>query len=477
MTVTIASFAFLLLVGAVYYLFPKAARKYILALAGILYAFKVNLLAAGSVVIVSVLAYGGALLIYYSKLRLKGRLSKALTCIFAFIFSLNLLLIKYIPAYYGRFFSGDSIFTKIVMPVGFSFYVFQVISYIVDVYRGSAIPSRNPIDVLLYLSFFPKFVSGPIERWHKFNGQVKKLKTVSFFDANRWIRVVYYLLFGCFLKMVVADRIGAYVDRIFDGYSNYGSLILVMGALFYTVQIYCDFAGYSYVAVGAALLFGIELSPNFEMPYCSKNITEFWRRWHMSLSSFLLDYVYIPLGGNKKGHLKKQINTMIVFLVSGLWHGTGLNFVAWGLLHGLYSVADSGMRRRGINLLRKGVLGNIITFLEVSFAWIFFRSTSLRASLKYIYCMMTNGLRLGKFTSDLSVIELKISEIIVIMVLVIIVMLLDYIAYRLDECIPEMISAKEQTYRYIVFYLLFVAVMILGIYGPDMGSRLIYMQF
>ncbi|WP_034465976.1 MBOAT family O-acyltransferase [Butyrivibrio proteoclasticus] len=477
MTVTIASLVFLICAVIVYYVVPKRFRKYFLCAVSLAYGIKLSALTFISVLITGVLAYLGALII--QKLRIKEKTIglKVVTYSLVALFSLSLLLLKYILAYSSSLFPEGSLLTKVIMPFGYSFYVFQVISYIVDVKRGTTEPSRNPIDVLLYLSFFPKFVSGPIERFGRFEAQIKALPDVRITDVTRWKRAIYYLLYGAFMKLVIADRLGIYVDRVFDGYHQYGFIILLATALAYTIQIYCDFAGYSYIAIGAGLAFGIEIVKNFDMPYSANNITEFWRRWHMSLSSWLTDYLYIPLGGNRKGLLRKLINTMIVFVICGIWHGAGIKFIFWGCLHGTYSAIDSILKSRGVTFIRSGRLGRIITFIEVSFAWVFFKSTSLMSGLKYFVSMFRNGLGIENLSVDLARIELKNIEIIVIIVLTIAITLLDRFSYNRGVSIPELVAKQKQSVRCVVFYLLFVTIMILGIYGPDMGSRLIYMQF
>lgn len=477
MTVTIVSLAFLICAIIVYYVVPKKFRKYFLCVASLAYGMKLSPLTFISVMVVGALAYFGAIFVFQLRKREKETSCKVVAYVLVALFSLSLLLLKCIPAYSSSLFPEESLFRKVIMPFGYSFYVFQVISYIVDVKRGTTEASRNPVDLLLYLSFFPKFVSGPIERFGRFEGQIKALSEVRFRDLTRWKRAIYYLLYGTFMKLVIADRLGIYVDRVFDGYHQYGLIILLATALAYTVQIYCDFAGYSYIAIGAGLAFGIEIVKNFDMPYSASNITEFWRRWHMSLSSWLTDYIYIPLGGNRKGLLRKLINTMIVFIICGIWHGAGIKFIFWGCLHGTYSAIDSILKSRGVTFGRTGRLGRIITFIEVSFAWVFFKATSLRAGVMYFVSMFKNGLGIQNLSEDLARIELKNIEIIVIIILTVAITLLDRFSYNRGVSIPELVAKQKQTVRCVVFYLLFVTIMILGIYGPDMGSRLIYMQF
>lgn len=209
-----------------------------------------------------------------------------------------------------------SVLTRLVMPIGFSFYLFQIISYFVDIYRGNAKAERNFWNLALWLSYFPKLISGPIEREHDFLPQLQNVRNVKFWHTGRISVSLSYVLWGYFLKIVIADRLMPMVDRIFDNPGGFDSFFLVLGAVLYTFQIYCDFAGYSYIAVGLSELFGIHLTMNFKEPYTAQSMTDFWRRWHISLSSWLRDYLYIPLGGNRKGKRVSFLRATGVFLLA-----------------------------------------------------------------------------------------------------------------------------------------------------------------
>ncbi|WP_051525942.1 MBOAT family O-acyltransferase [Butyrivibrio proteoclasticus] len=476
MTVGVTSVLYALVICILFYILRGNSRKYLLAVASILYIYSLNRLAGAVVLFVSVFTWAVGLLVSIWQKK-SERAATGIMSVAVSIFVLSLLILKYFPAYFSQGAAEDSFLSKILMPIGYSFYVFQAISYIVDVKRKSVKPTTNIADVVLYLAWFPKFVSGPIERWNGFNDQIKNACCAKLIDKDRWKRVFYYTLYGAFMKVVIADRLGIYVDKIFDGAELLGSNWLLLGALFYTVQIYCDFAGYSYFAIGVSKAFGIDLVMNFDMPYCSQNITEFWRRWHMSLSSWLRDYVYIPLGGNRKGPARKIINTMIVFLICGMWHGAGKNFIVWGLLHGVFSAVDSICRDKGFSIIRKGVVGTIITFLEASFAWIFFRASSLSAGLRYVKAMFTHFAGYISFAENMENINLVMIEMVVIIVSILCIAVLDRIAYNGKSNIPEMIASLTQGRRYIVCYLLLMILVIFGIYGPDISTRLIYMEF
>lgn len=218
---------------------------------------------------------------------------------------------------------------NIYMPIGISFYTFTAVGYLIDVYRGKA-AQRNFGQVALFVSFFPNIISGPIERYDGLLKQIKELKTVRLFDYQRITQGIIVMLWGYFLKMVIADRAAIFVDGVFDYYWMYGSIELIMASILYALQIYCDFASYSLIALGAAKIMGLNVIRNFDTPYLAVSIKDFWRRWHISLSSWLRDYIYISLGGSRCSKIRRYVNLMITFLVSGIWHGASWNYIAWG---------------------------------------------------------------------------------------------------------------------------------------------------
>lgn len=325
-----------------------------------------------------------------------------------------------------------------------------------------------------YFAFFPKLVSGPIEREQAFLPQMKKLEEVTLRDRGRLSTAFAYLLWGYFMKMVVADRLAATVNRIFAAPASFDSFWLLLGAFFYTIQIYCDFAGYSYIAVGCAKIFGIQLTQNFKEPYFAAGISDFWRRWHISLSTWLRDYLYIPLGGGRKGLFLKGVNTMMVFLACGAWHGNGANFLAWGLLHGLYSIAEACGKRKGWKLLSsKGV-----TFLEVAFAWIFFRADSLKAAFSYIGRMFTAGIFPENWRQTRMDLGLSAVEILLVVTGIGTVWAVDWLCTKKQLQMPVLVQKKQNAVRYLVFYLLMVFIFIFGVYGPGYSAeQFIYMRF
>ena len=258
--------------------------------------------------------------------------------------------------------------SDLALPIGISFYTFQTMSYTIDVYRGNLRPENSLLKFSLYVSFFPQLVAGPIERATKMLPQISELKSLTISMS-----MLYLILTGFFRKMVLADNLGIYVDSAWEDVSELNVVNCLIASAAFSLQIYFDFSGYSRIARGLAGMFGIDLMVNFDYPYGSKSLREFWRRWHISLSTWFRDYVYFPLGGNRLSKFSNNRNLIIVFLVSGIWHGANMTFIVWGLLHGLFLILETN----------KG-FGKILTWLFLMFTWIFFRSPSLDNAFAFI---------------------------------------------------------------------------------------------
>lgn len=229
----------------------------------------------------------------------------------------------------------------LLLPVGISFYTFQALSYTFDVYRGSIKAEKNILRYALFVSFFPQLVAGPIERSGNLLCQIQKVKEAEVWDFERVRDGLLLMFFGLFLKLVIADRASILVNQVYGNYGNYGFFELAVASVLFAFQIYCDFGGYTNIARGAAQVMGFSLMQNFRQPYFATNIRDFWRRWHISLTSWFTDYLYIPLGGNRKGNIRQYFNILIVFCISGLWHGASWHFVAWGFLHAVYQIVGN----------------------------------------------------------------------------------------------------------------------------------------
>ncbi len=285
-----------------------------------------------------------------------------------------------------EFFGGslDYLHLNIILPVGISFYTFQTMSYTIDIYRKRLEPTSNLIDFAVFVSFFPQLVAGPIERASNLLPQIAKVPLPTRDQIQKGLVLI---VFGLFKKVMIGDTTGRIVDHIFTQPDIYRSPELLAALILFSIQIYADFSGYSSIARGTAKLLGIELMKNFEQPYLSQNITEFWRRWHISLSSWLKDYLYISLGGNRKGVNRTYVNLMITMLLGGLWHGASWNFVIWGGLHGIYLAIHKLMlgkkktvdsyHYQGVKSLLRYLMNTSFTYLLVLFTWLFFRATDL----------------------------------------------------------------------------------------------------
>jgi len=288
---------------------------------------------------------------------------------------------------------------KVILPVGISFYTFHGLSYVIDIYKKRIEPERNFIDYGLFVGFFPLLVAGPIERATHLLPQIKRPRT---FDYNKAVDGLKQILWGLFKKIVIADTCAAYVNTVFNDPAHMPGSAHVLAAVFFAFQIYCDFSGYSDIALGTARLLGIELLRNFAFPYFSRDIAEFWRRWHISLSTWFRDYLYIPLGGSKVGTWKKIRNVFIIFLVSGFWHGANWTFIFWGGLNALFILPSVIFKtnRNNLDIVAKGrltptfreLVSMVVTFGLTDLAWIFFRSKNIRSAFQFIGTIFSRSL-------------------------------------------------------------------------------------
>lgn len=278
----------------------------------------------------------------------------------------------------------------IILPVGISFYTFHGLSYIIDIYQKKIEPTKNIVDYSLFVSFFPLLVAGPIERASHLLPQIQKKRRFNYDSSIDGLRQI---LWGFFKKMVIADNCAIFVNNTFAGYENLPAGALIISAVLFTIQIYCDFSGYSDIALGVARLLGFNLLKNFNFPYFSRDIAEFWRRWHISLTTWFRDYIYIPLGGSRTSKSKVIRNTFIIFLISGLWHGANWTFIAWGFLHACFflPLLIIGKNRKNLGVAAEGKVlpslkefSNILaTFIIVTIAWILFRASNIEEAISY----------------------------------------------------------------------------------------------
>lgn len=376
----------------------------------------------------------------------------------------------------------------VLLPVGISFYTFQALGYVLDVWREEIPAERNFFRYALFVSFFPQLVAGPIERSKNL---MRQLYEPHFFDAERARDGLLLMGWGFFQKLVLADRIAILVTDVYENFTAYSGLQILLATVLFAFQIYCDFGGYSDIAVGAARVMGFTLTRNFKSPYYALTVSEFWRCWHISLTTWFRDYVYIPLGGNRCGKVKKYRNLLLTFAASGLWHGARWSFVAWGLLNGLYQVAGDLTRPLRTKLLERlhvrmdcasfRLIQRFWTFLFVDFAWLFFRAEGFAIALQMLRHGITHLDFYAFFSPDtlLGINTMALSEknFCVMLAGLLLLIWVDYLKKRQVD-LKGMLARQNIWFRWLVYYGLIFAVLIFGIYGPEYdASAFIYFQF
>lgn len=375
-----------------------------------------------------------------------------------------------------------------LLPVGISFYTFQALGYLIDVYRGDTEPEKNPFRYALFVSFFPQLVAGPVERSGSLLQQLRNVDKIKLWNYDRVASGLAMMVWGLFQKMVIADRFAIFVDAVFGNIFACGTVETVLGAVGFSLQIYCDFAGYSSVAIGAARVMGFELMENFNTPYFSVSIADFWHRWHISLSTWFRDYVYIPLGGNRCSKVKKYRNLFVTFLTSGLWHGANWTYVIWGGLHGLYQIAGDCLKpvkakiaeRCGIKTDAESYrLGQIlITFCLTAFAWIFFRAESVAEALYYLQRMFTRWNPWVLFDQSLYTWGLDMTEFHILSASLVALFVVDLIRYRKQKDIGNFLQKQNLWFCWTVIIALIISILVYGEYGVQFDSKqFIYFAF
>lgn len=389
----------------------------------------------------------------------------------------------------GRF--GISIIENefnLLLPVGISFYTFQALGYVIDVYRKDINAEFNLFKYALFVSFFPQLVAGPIERSGNLIKQLNAADKIKLWNYERIVRGFMIMVWGFFMKVVIADRAAIVVNNIFDNFYMMNSSALIMGAVLFAVQIYCDFASYSTIAIGASQIMGFKLMDNFDTPYFAMSIKEFWRRWHISLSTWFRDYLYIPLGGNRKGVFRKHLNTMIVFLVSGLWHGANWTYIVWGGLHGAYQIigdltapAKKKLETRfqvNTKAASYKFIKVTVTFALTCFAWIFFRADSISVALTYIERLFTRLDPWSLTTGLLYSIGLDRQEMNILLISIAVLLFVDIMKYKNNIRFENITDKQNFWVRGLTIFVLIFVIIIFGAYGFNFDAQqFIYFQF
>lgn len=482
------------------FLIPKKAR-YIWLLAASYYFYmgwnaKYALLLAFSTAV----TWLSGLLLDLCRQKRSGDGAKKMVVAVSFLLNLGILgFFKYfdfalsnLNMIFGRF--GQGIVEKpfdLVLPVGISFYTFQALSYTVDVYREDIEAEKNILKYALFVSFFPQLVAGPIERSKNLLIQIHRMDHTGgkqLLQPDRIASGLVIMLWGYFLKLVIADRIAVLVNTVFDSWYFYGTVELIFAAAAFSIQIYCDFAGYSTIAIGAAKVMGFELMENFNTPYFAQSIQDFWRRWHISLSTWFKDYLYIPLGGNRCKTVRRHMNLMITFLVSGLWHGASWHYVVWGGIHGIYQIigaqtrsfrdrvyTKAGVRRDSFSFqFGRGV----ITFLLTTFAWIFFRAESLYQSLSYIARIFTKPDWWVLSDGSLYQLGLAREDMNILLAALVVLLLVSIVKYKKQDALDLFLSKQCTWFQWAAIGGLFSFIFLFGVYGPGYdAAQFIYFQF
>lgn len=375
---------------------------------------------------------------------------------------------------------------RLMLPIGISFWTFQTIAYLVDVYRGRIEPVRNVVSYAAAVTFFPVVTAGPITRVQHL---VPQLQERHRFDFSAFRSGVLLIGRGFFKKLMVADRLAVFVASVFDDPRSHGGttegLLFSVAAVFFAIQLYCDFSGYTDIVRGSARLFGVELPLNFRAPYFARDVRDFWRRWHMSLMDWLRDYVYIPLGGNRKGALRRDVNVLAVFLLSGLWHGAGLTYLVWGALNGAYMIVgektaaarEALLARWGIDRDGFGhrVTQTLITFGLITFAWVFFRAGSMGDAIYMVQRMFIPTVWIF-FDGTMLEQGLSYSELMIALVSAGVVWLLDWASLRTD--LYAALVRQPGYLRWAVYYALILVVVVFGHYGGTYdAAHFVYFRF
>ncbi len=473
---SVAFAIFLPIVFILYWILPAKSRWILLLAASYYFYMGWNAKYIVLIFAVTVISYICAIII--EKIH-DTRIKKMCILLSAFI----ILGILFLYKYFNFFFNNLTIIAdkfsiklnpyvlKLVLPVGISFYTFQTLSYIIDVYRGEIKAEKHFGYYAAFVSFFPQLVAGPIERASNLLPQIKKEHDFKYEKASYGAKL---MAIGYFKKIVLADTLAQYVDTVFSDVYSYHGFTLFLTSLFFTVQIYCDFSGYSDIAVGTAKMFGIDLMDNFNSPYFSVSMHDFWRRWHISLSSFFRDYVYIPMGGSRCGKIRNMINLLATFLLSGLWHGASWNYIVWGGLHGGLQIFENITHLKSKPHGKWIWCGRVLaTFMAINVTWVFFR-TSINEAFYVIKNMFQGILDPGfYFISGLEGMKIDRYSLITIFIFILLLLIYDYISLEKDIILT--VSRYPLAWRWL-FYVIFLLVICI-FSRKGVATEFVYFQF
>ena len=482
---TFNSFGFLIfypIVLILYFVLPKKFTKYMLLIASYYFYLAWNIKLAGLIIFTTCVSYFCARIIEKNESKKVKKWCIVITLIASlgvlFFFKYYNFVADSASFVFGLFTGMQYDWTlNLVLPVGISFYTFQTLSYAIDVYRGNEKCERDFITYALYVSFFPQLVAGPIERP---GNLIPQLKVKNEFKKENVELGLQQMAVGFFKKIVVADLIAEYVNPVFNNASQTTGFGVMLGSILFAIQIYCDFSGYSDIAIGCSKIMGINLMQNFNEPYRARSIKDFWNRWHISLSTWLRDYLYFPLGGSRCSKPRHMFNIFIVFLASGLWHGANWTFVLWGVFHGVIRILEELLKPTRTKLLEKmGIKENnkgliifetLFTFIIVCFSWIIFRANNISDLGTLLSKLFTS---FGGFTETLNYMGLSLSAIICTILSIVVMFLFDRILTNKDKVYPTSLMSKS-TIAWSVWAIAIAWMLLLSIGG---ASTFIYFQF
>ena len=473
---------FLPLVVFLYYLVPHKYRWAILLAASLFFYASFSVWMLPWLIFAILISFGSGLLIEYgNNFPETGSARRRLGIVLGTVpLIASLFLFKYLNFFIDQIGTLGSLLgiscqmprVDWITPVGISFIVFQTLGYLFDVYTGKSKASKHLGKYALFIAFFPHLAQGPIERSDTLLPQIDEKHTFEYDSARRALVLIF---FGVFKKVVVANRLTVLVDTVFSDVASYTGLSCWVAALFYSFQIYCDFSGYTDIALGSAALMGFRLKENFRMPYLATSISDFWRRWHISLSNWFRDYIYIPLGGNRVSEFRWALNVLIVFLVSGIWHGAAWTFILWGALHGLFQIIGKYKFKLTSKLIKSDSvfikpLRILMTFSLVTILWILFRASSVSD-----FFVMIKGMFTFAPGSDLLALGMNKNELLLSFVLILFMILFDLMQSKFD--VIDAVERLPLPFRWTIYLIFLFAIIMFGRYGNLSASSFIYFQF
>ncbi len=477
---------FLIIVLSLYYILPYKYRWYLLLIGSCIFYMAWRIEFIFLILFSSFFNYYIGLLIerYEKNSKLILTIGLIINFLILFIFKYSIFINHSFMSIYNYFNIPYPIKDfDIVLPMGISFYTFQATSYTIDIYRKRYKAEKNILKLSLYIMFFPQLVAGPIERADNLLNQLFLNHKFNIYNVSIGIKI---MLIGYFKKIVIADRVAILVNTVYNSPYDYNGISFIIATIFFAIQLYCDFSGYSDIAIGCSKLFGIDLMENFKSPYFSKSVKEFWTRWHISLSTWFKDYLYIPLGGNRKGTLRTYYNLMITFLVSGIWHGANWTFVLWGGLNGLYQIIgdlkNKLIRIIGFNIKNQyinkflDIFRILITFILICFSLIFFRANTVKDAFYIVNNLFSdiNIINDIQYLYNVSTeLGLNIFEILMVTFCIIILFFMEIFEYK--QRIYISLNKAPLFIRFIFYYIIVIIIISMGVFSN--AGQFIYFQF